>query len=896
MKKIILLFTLFSVLLTLSSASWASLSHEVTVITTEPTSKPVAHPTYNAWIFAAPDPTTGTIQIYAQVLRPAANLTPKPTRIQLTSSTTFNKYAPLWGGTVNFINYYTSASDTTPDVCIGGDIYYYLGDGDGTGKKNIYAGCITGLTTASPVVVLQDVKLTGITASNTYDVGDYDASTLATAEYLDPSGINTNWGYPIVFTDENQKLHTLFLSSIIWYGDSSFLTTGYLVHDYEGGPTSSGYRYRWTSFVASQTNSYFQPRFNSMANKITFTFTTSMSSVREVGIINQMARSEKRLTNIGRSLANPQFETLYDRDIVFEVMEDTDKGRIAHLQMGQDSSTMTISNWATTIYFDSDDLYTRLRLDQQNSMGTKELVFTYELVMPDGNHDIYVTLGTLHEEVPCCGTTTPISTTSELYSNVMTSIPSTSSAADIQLTCQDDNRYPMFLAGLYKDATFSPGASAYGLTNVVFLKEKLDGTGHLIIDNYDVDNPTTECADTCYETIDGSALDDDNAYLDGDGTKDECESVPCTTEVLSADPAGDYDSDGDINRLDNCPCSYNPTQTDIDGDGVGNTWTSENGCDNCPDVFNPQTIDMDNNADGFIGTASNTPPYSRGFIDGDVRQTDTDGDGYGDLCDVVEDPCGDDDNDLDGVHDYCDNCAFTDNEDQTDTDGDGYGDACDTVVVDECGDTDADGDGVMDLCDNCSGTANPSQTDTDSDDIGDLCDNCRHVANSSSSTSVTAYLTTGVYSSTTSQLDSDSDGIGDVCDNCPSMSNDSQADDDSDGMGDTCDNCPNNTGGDYLYDTNDDGTVDSCEPCGPGMYYTYDSDGDGIADSCVTPATSNPTVTTTSSLDAQLQGGLLGSCSLNMGGKSEQKGLAILLVLPLFAVALLRRKAVEKIR
>src|SRR5262245_28078368 len=45
-------------------------------------------------------------------------------------------------------------------------------------------------------------------------------------------------------------------------------------------------------------------------------------------------------------------------------------------------------------------------------------------------------------------------------------------------------------------------------------------------------------------------------------------------------PDGDGDSDGTIDRLDNCPTLANPDQHDEDGDGVGDV------CDNCPHVAN----------------------------------------------------------------------------------------------------------------------------------------------------------------------------------------------------------------------------------------------------------------------------------------------------------------------
>jgi uncharacterized repeat protein (TIGR01451 family) len=90
--------------------------------------------------------------------------------------------------------------------------------------------------------------------------------------------------------------------------------------------------------------------------------------------------------------------------------------------------------------------------------------------------------------------------------------------------------------------------------------------------------------------------------------------------------APDRDADGVADAFDNCPGTYNPTQTDSDGDGVGDA------CDNCVRTANP-------------------------------NQTDADGDGVGDACD---------------------NCVRTPNPAQQDADSNGIGDACDNVAPD-CG-------------------------------------------------------------------------------------------------------------------------------------------------------------------------------------------------------------------
>jgi hypothetical protein len=80
---------------------------------------------------------------------------------------------------------------------------------------------------------------------------------------------------------------------------------------------------------------------------------------------------------------------------------------------------------------------------------------------------------------------------------------------------------------------------------------------------------------------------------------------------------------------------------------------------------------------------------------------------------VVEGFQDDDDDDNDGILDVDDNCPLVANANQTDTDGDGLGDVCDP---------DDDNDGIPDVEDNCPLIANPDQLDTDGDGIGDLCD------------------------------------------------------------------------------------------------------------------------------------------------------------------------------
>jgi len=142
----------------------------------------------------------------------------------------------------------------------------------------------------------------------------------------------------------------------------------------------------------------------------------------------------------------------------------------------------------------------------------------------------------------------------------------------------------------------------------------------------------------------------------------------------------DSDSDGIRDSFDNCPMIWNQSQSDVDGDGIGDS------CD----------TDADN--DGIDDAVDNCP------LTPNTDQLDTDGDGIGEICD---------DNDNDLIGNLVDNCVETFNPFQEDLDGDGIGDVCDP---------DDDNDMVDDTIDNCPRVYNPSQTDADLDGLGTACD------------------------------------------------------------------------------------------------------------------------------------------------------------------------------
>ncbi len=154
------------------------------------------------------------------------------------------------------------------------------------------------------------------------------------------------------------------------------------------------------------------------------------------------------------------------------------------------------------------------------------------------------------------------------------------------------------------------------------------------------------------------------------------------------------------------------------------------------------------------------------------------------------------DSDGDGIANHSDNCRDLYNPGQSDNDGDGKGDACDLCPDDAgktepgvCGcetpDTDTDNDGTADCIDNCPYMTDPDQTDTDSDGQGNACD--EDDDNDGWNDEIETAAGTDPLDPASFPADSDNDGITDVLDNCPYVSNPDQWDSDGDGKGDACD-------------------------------------------------------------------------------------------------------------
>lgn len=155
--------------------------------------------------------------------------------------------------------------------------------------------------------------------------------------------------------------------------------------------------------------------------------------------------------------------------------------------------------------------------------------------------------------------------------------------------------------------------------------------------------------ETCFEKY-GKTWED---FTKSDGTLD----ADAITEFAEEDCTADQDDDGVYDWEDNCPLVGNNSQTDTDGDGIGNS---------C------ETID-DADKDGVADEDDNCPD------DANLGQEDSDGDGTGDACEEESACTSGDENDCDGdeIADEDDNCPAVSNKDQKDDDSDSVGNACD---------------------------------------------------------------------------------------------------------------------------------------------------------------------------------------------------------------------------
>ncbi len=186
--------------------------------------------------------------------------------------------------------------------------------------------------------------------------------------------------------------------------------------------------------------------------------------------------------------------------------------------------------------------------------------------------------------------------------------------------------------------------------------------------------------------------------------------------------AFDTDADGIDDANDNCltvkngNCSQNLLNCDIDGDG---TVTPEEELGGYQKNWNKDADKIgdacqDYDGDGIMDYLDNCPG-----VDNPSQNADACSDKDNDLIADAKDNCIDtpnpqqEDRDLDGVGDFCDNCRLVANPDQLDSNDDNFGDACTE---------DEDADQIPNKDDNCPLLFNPGQEDGDNDGVGDACD------------------------------------------------------------------------------------------------------------------------------------------------------------------------------
>jgi len=151
--------------------------------------------------------------------------------------------------------------------------------------------------------------------------------------------------------------------------------------------------------------------------------------------------------------------------------------------------------------------------------------------------------------------------------------------------------------------------------------------------------------------------------FDGNSWAMYVEAFLADCELDCQDPDLDTDGDGTPDCYDNCSNRYNTSQSDLDGDGIG---------DSC---------DYDVDGDGLPNDAD--PDMDGDGLPNDV-DPDLDGDGY--LDKVFDEATGTylplisyPKDDIENYDESVDNCPDTPNADQRDIDGDGVGDDCNEV-------------------------------------------------------------------------------------------------------------------------------------------------------------------------------------------------------------------------
>jgi hypothetical protein len=159
-----------------------------------------------------------------------------------------------------------------------------------------------------------------------------------------------------------------------------------------------------------------------------------------------------------------------------------------------------------------------------------------------------------------------------------------------------------------------------------------------------------------------------------------CLALSACSRIFGLDGVSNDDRDGDHvpDAIDNCPSDPNPDQSDVDGDGIG---------DRCQLCTSPTGADDD--GDGIANECDGC----------DNRGADDNHDGVPDACEHLDDAGVIVINPMDGGCPLCQACALGPPHDE---DGDHLADACDPCPIAPPGASateDADGDGIAIACD-----------------------------------------------------------------------------------------------------------------------------------------------------------------------------------------------------
>jgi hypothetical protein len=401
--------------------------------------------------------------------------------------------------------------------------------------------------------------------------------------------------------------------------------------------------------------------------------------------------------------------------------------------------------------------------------------------------------------------------------------------------------YDLFLAKIDPDGVFVDGFS-YGTDKGELLYDSaMDSDGRIIVvgkvqQGQFGDNTVTYQgnADMLFIADFGKDYDQDgivnsvDSDVDGDGvgnTNDECEYSPI---YFISSGGTDHDSDG---------CKDDTEDSDDDNDGITDSndscpsgtiaWVPTNFTDQDNDGCQDSSEDLDDDADGYLDQQDRCPKtFGNSSVSGDLGCVDSDGDGRSDFNDQFPDDASEwQDSDMDLVGDNSDPFEF-DATQWEDADGDGHGDnpygtLGDKFPLDTSRWQDSDDDGYADE-DDLFPNEKSQWTDQDGDGYGDNALGDRGDAFPEDSTE---------------WLDSDFDGLGDNTDEFP-YDVSQQSDSDGDGYGDAddgnrADRFPDDPT--QWSDIDYDGYGDNPNGTSPDAFPTdatqwLDSDGDGYGD------------------------------------------------------------------